>query len=821
MNKSLVFMLSMLIAAPHTALARKPSWPPASWSSCTAGPGETSKTKAENTLLAEVWALEKDALSATAIDAANAYLATMKNRDSSIKELFVESMDLSTPPAYTGDTLRLPGANAVWSTKIKLSYQFKGRTLGISWAKTTNSWITVNMRMALDRTKKYSSSGQQISISYSKPRVVFADRSVYNSNEFGKPLALIINLYLTVQDLGGQTAKQINSMLRNNPGLTVAVDTPLSQMSLRPKIRSIGAPNDGWPSAEYSITTPSAGALFNPYGCSPFMFEVGDAQNCPKTGFVHEGTDYLGDNLEVKAADRGIAYTFADQGGAGYGNHIIVINQDWVMVYAHLKRIDVANGASVQQGQVIARSGNTGLMGAPAHLHFETRRRSSLDPVYVPSDASCISSYITPDTTAPTAPGAPVAYNANTGIFTVTWTPASDASGISAYELQRNCSNKTCAEMVVRTTFPSYQESGLAAGSYWYNIRAIDGAGNAGPWSGGTITVLSPPTLPGALTARAVGSSQVDLSWGASTDISGIAYYDIFRRVQVCRRFLGSRYCYLRQDAFFKSPATSYQDKSVTTGINYFYWVQAVNNVGITGPSRGPVNAVPGSGASNTMSLAEKIQSTSAPDDIFSASQKTALKVQNLMAAGDGFGPPPGMATAAVTSTAPSQTPAHADTLILDYNGAGENTGVYAWNSDLNSWAQVNAEKNAASKQFLIKDADLSASYQVLAPSTPEAIAVASDLSQIKVFPNPLVVGGGAQDASAITFSGMPNQGRVQILSVNGEQVADLSKNNDGSGLLAWDTKNSRGSRVASGVYIYLITTPQGEHKKGRIAVVR
>lgn len=59
--------------------------------------------------------------------------------------------------------------------------------------------------------------------------------------------------------------------------------------------------------------------------------------------------------------------------GTGYGN-VIYIKHDngYETRYAHLTSFNVSVGQKVQQGQVIARSGNTGVGSGP-HLHFEIR----------------------------------------------------------------------------------------------------------------------------------------------------------------------------------------------------------------------------------------------------------------------------------------------------------------------------------------------------------------------------------------------------------------------------------------------------------------
>ena len=56
---------------------------------------------------------------------------------------------------------------------------------------------------------------------------------------------------------------------------------------------------------------------------------------------------------------------------SGYGNMILIEHaHSWSSLYAHLHRIDVKTGETVQKAQVIGAVGNTGRSSGP-HLHFE------------------------------------------------------------------------------------------------------------------------------------------------------------------------------------------------------------------------------------------------------------------------------------------------------------------------------------------------------------------------------------------------------------------------------------------------------------------
>lgn len=82
----------------------------------------------------------------------------------------------------------------------------------------------------------------------------------------------------------------------------------------------------------------------------------------------HNGTDYgLPSGTTVLAAHPGTIRVASDPGG--YGTYIEVVASQVKTVYAHLSTVLVSTGSQVVEGQVIAKSGNTGNSTGP-HLHF-------------------------------------------------------------------------------------------------------------------------------------------------------------------------------------------------------------------------------------------------------------------------------------------------------------------------------------------------------------------------------------------------------------------------------------------------------------------
>lgn len=76
----------------------------------------------------------------------------------------------------------------------------------------------------------------------------------------------------------------------------------------------------------------------------------------------------------VAASAEGVVIKASGSGyNGGYGEVVIIAHANGTQaIYAHLSRVDVSVGQKVEQGQIIAATGNTGRSTGP-HLHFETR----------------------------------------------------------------------------------------------------------------------------------------------------------------------------------------------------------------------------------------------------------------------------------------------------------------------------------------------------------------------------------------------------------------------------------------------------------------
>jgi chitodextrinase len=119
----------------------------------------------------------------------------------------------------------------------------------------------------------------------------------------------------------------------------------------------------------------------------------------------------------------------------------------------------------------------------------------------------------------------------------------------------------------------SYTDSTATAGtSYSYQVLARDAASNTSPASpAASVTTPSaadttPPTTPTNLVATAASATQVNLSWSASSDPSGIARYNVYRNGTLLT----------------STATTSLADATASGSSSYSYTVTATDGAGNT-----------------------------------------------------------------------------------------------------------------------------------------------------------------------------------------------------------------------------------------------
>ena len=169
-----------------------------------------------------------------------------------------------------------------------------------------------------------------------------------------------------------------------------------------------------------------------------------------------------------------------------------------------------------------------------------------------------------PDTTPPSVPTGLSATAVSQSQVNLSWTASTDNVGVTGYKVYRN------GTQVGTTTTTSYQDTGLMADTtYSYTVAAYDAAGNVSAQSTAASATTqapdtTPPSVPTGLSATAVSSTQINLSWTASTDNVGVTGYDVFRNgTQV-----GT------------TTTTSYQDTGLMADTTYSYTVAAYDAAG-------------------------------------------------------------------------------------------------------------------------------------------------------------------------------------------------------------------------------------------------
>lgn len=173
------------------------------------------------------------------------------------------------------------------------------------------------------------------------------------------------------------------------------------------------------------------------------------------------------------------------------------------------------------------------------------------------------------DTTPPSAPGNVTATATAYNKVVLSWAASTDNVGVTGYYIVRN--GTTIATTSATTT--TYSDNTVAAkAQYTYQVIAYDAAGNTVVSANAPVSTPSAPdtiapSVPQSVTAKAVSASQINVSWGASTDNIGTANYKIYRNGTVVA-------------TVSSTVSTSYGDTNLNASTSYGYAVAACDAAG-------------------------------------------------------------------------------------------------------------------------------------------------------------------------------------------------------------------------------------------------
>lgn len=169
---------------------------------------------------------------------------------------------------------------------------------------------------------------------------------------------------------------------------------------------------------------------------------------------------------------------------------------------------------------------------APSQRYY---RVTAYDAAGNESAASASVQVTVADTTAPSVPTGLAASVAGTDVA-LTWNASTDDVGVDHYAVYRG----TTADFSIggltpigEPTTAGYDDTGLAEGTWYYRVVAVDAAGNASVAGTSVAAVVDidtdAPTTPTGLETSVAGNGVVTLSWTASTDDVGVAGYRVYR----------------------------------------------------------------------------------------------------------------------------------------------------------------------------------------------------------------------------------------------------------------------------------------------------
>jgi len=185
--------------------------------------------------------------------------------------------------------------------------------------------------------------------------------------------------------------------------------------------------------------------------------------------------------------------------------------------------------------------------------------------------------------TAPTAPSGLTATAASGSQVNLSWTASSSSCSVTYNVFRSTTSGFTPSgsnQIASGVATTSYSDTGLTAGTtYYYVVEGTNSGGTSGPSNQASATTpCSTPTAPSGLTATAASSSQINLSWTASTSSCSVTY-DVFS--STTSGFTPSS----SNEIASGVTTTTYSNTGLAASTTYYYLVEGTNSGGTSAAS--------------------------------------------------------------------------------------------------------------------------------------------------------------------------------------------------------------------------------------------
>jgi chitodextrinase len=307
-----------------------------------------------------------------------------------------------------------------------------------------------------------------------------------------------------------------------------------------------------------SITTPVIGGTYK--------LLVGSSSAVPKKGitFTLNATYPVADNvapsMPVNLTAKAVNSSEVDLSWTASTDNTEVVGYD---IYRNGTKVGTT-AATIYK--------DAGLTASTAYS-YDVKAKDAAGNASLPANVK-ITTPVSADTAAPTAPTGVKATVVSNYQIDLTWTAATDNVGVVSYDIYVGISLQAS-----NITATSYSHTNLTPQTnYYYTIKAKDAAGNvSAPSAAVSATTASvtgdteKPTAPTNFKAIVDGPTKVSLSWGASTDNVGITGYRLTRKP------------HYPSGSILATPgisAISYVDTSVSPNTPYSYFLEVFDAAG-------------------------------------------------------------------------------------------------------------------------------------------------------------------------------------------------------------------------------------------------